>query len=76
MSEMSDKKPLNNGIKEVGIKGEGFSPGRCLVGRQRGHDCHPTTALRKWSKEDNKMAILFYYKRAKKKEEILVIERE
>ena len=38
---------LNNGVKEPGAEGEGFSPGRCPVGK-----------LSKESKGDNKMATL------------------
>ena len=60
MSEMSNKMPLNNGLKEAGTEGEDFSPGRCPVGKQRGSGCYPATARRKWSKEDNKMAVLSY----------------
>ena len=60
MSEMPNKKSLNNGVKEAGTEGEGFLPGRCLMGKQRRPGRHPVTAHRKWSKEDNKMAILRY----------------
>ena len=59
---MSNKKSLNNGVKETGTEGEGFSPSRCPVGKQRGPGRHPATARGKWSKEDNKMAILCYFK--------------
>ena len=60
MSKMSNKISLNNGGKEAGTKGEGFSPGRCHVGKQRGPGRHPATARRKWSKEDNKVAMSCY----------------
>ena len=60
MSEISNKKSLNNGVKEAGTEGEGFSPSRCPVCKQRGTNHHPATARRKWSKKDNKMAILCY----------------
>ena len=48
MSEMSNKKSLNNVVKEAGTEDEGFSPSRCPSGKQRSKE----------SKEDNKMAIL------------------
>ena len=48
MSETSNKKSLNNGVRKAGTEGEGFSPGRCPVGKYRS----------KKSKEDKKMAIL------------------
>ena len=60
MSKMSYKKSLNNSVKEAGIEGEGFSPSRCLVGKQHRPGCHPATTSRKWSKEDNKIAILCF----------------
>ena len=59
MSEMSNKKSLNNGVKETETEGEGFSRGKCPVGKQHGPGCHHAATRRKWSKEDNKMAILF-----------------
>ena len=59
MSKMSNKKSLNNGVKEAGTEGKGFSPSRYLVGKQRGPG-HPVTARRKYSKEDNKMAMSRY----------------
>ena len=49
MSEISNKKALNNGVKEVGAEGEGFSPGICPVSKQRGSGRHPATR-RKCSK--------------------------
>ena len=48
MSETPNKKSLNNGVRKAGTEGEGFSPGRCPVGKYRS----------KKSKEDKKMAIL------------------
>ena len=60
MSEMSNKKSLNNSVKESGTEGEVFLPGRYPKGKQHEPGCHPATARRKWSKEDNKMAILCY----------------
>ena len=35
-------------------------PDRCPVCKQCGSGCHPATARRKWSEQDNKMAILCY----------------
>ena len=58
MSEMSNKKSLNKGVKGAGTEREDFSPSRCTMGKQHGLDHHLTTARRKWLKEDNKMAIL------------------
>ena len=58
MRKMSNKKPLNNGVKEAGTEGEGFPTHRCSVGNQRELDRHPGTARRTWSKEDSKVAIL------------------
>ena len=52
MTKMSNKKLLNNGVKETRTEGEGFSPGICPVNRQRRPGSHPATARRKWSKED------------------------
>ena len=34
MNEMSDKKSLNNDVKEAGTEGEGFLPGKCSMGKQ------------------------------------------
>ena len=76
MSKMSYKKSLNNSVKEAGIEGEGFSPSRCLVGKQHRPGCHPATTSRKWSKEDNKMAILCFFASKGSNDPILVIERE
>ena len=59
MSEMFNKKSLNNGVKEAGTEGEGFSSGKCPVGKQHRPGCHHATTCRKRSKEDNKVAILF-----------------
>ena len=58
MRKMFNKKPLNNGVKEAGTEGEGFSAHRCSVGNQRWLGRHPGTARRTWSKEDSKVAIL------------------
>ena len=57
---MCTKTSFNNGIKEAGTEGEGVSPGRCPVGKQYEPSRYPATAIRKWSKGDNKMAILCY----------------
>ena len=43
------------------MEGEGFSPGRCSVGKQYGSGSHCATARRKWSKEGKKIAILNYF---------------
>ena len=60
MSGISNKRSLNNGVKEAETVGEGFLSGKCPVSRQCGLDHHPATARRKWSKQHNKMAILCY----------------
>ena len=46
-------------MKEAGTEGEDFSPGRGPMGKQHGPGRHPATAGRRWSKEHNKMAILW-----------------
>ena len=58
MSEMSNKKSLNKGVNEAGMESEGFLPGRCPMGKQRGPNRHPATFRRKWSKEDNKWKVI------------------
>ena len=55
---MSNKKLKNNDIKETGIEGEGFFSGKNLMGKQHESSRHLLTVHRKWSKEDNKMAIV------------------
>ena len=45
-------------MKEAGTEGEGFSPCRCPLCKQRGPGRHPATAGRRWSKEHKKKAIL------------------
>ena len=52
MSEISNKRSLNNGVEAAEKKGEGFLHSICPLGH------HSATARRKCSKEDNKMAIL------------------
>ena len=48
MSGISNKRSLNNGLKEAETVGEGFFlSGKCPVSRQCGLDHHPATALRK-----------------------------
>ena len=47
MSGISNKRSLNNGLKEAETVGEGFLSGKCPVSRQCGLDYHPATALRK-----------------------------
>ena len=58
MSEMSNKNSLNNGVKKSGTEREGFLRWRGPVGKQREPGLHTAIALMKWSKEDNKIAIL------------------
>ena len=57
---MSNKNSLNKGVKEAGMESEGFLPGRCPMGKQRGPNRHPATVRRKWSKEDNKSFFFFF----------------
>ena len=52
MSEISNKRSLNNGVEAAEKKGEGFLHSICPLGH------HSATARRNCSKEDNKMAIL------------------
>ena len=47
MSEVSDKKSLNNDVKEAGTEGEGFLPGKCPMGKQRGPGHHSAIARSK-----------------------------
>ena len=58
MCKMSNKNSLNNGAKEAAMEGEGFLPGRGPVGKKRKPGLHISIARMKWSKEDNKIAIL------------------
>ena len=58
MNEMSNKNSSSNGVKKAGTEGEGFLRGRGPVGKQREPGLHTVIALMKWSKEDNKIAIL------------------
>ena len=61
MSKMSSKKSFNNSVKETGTEDEGFLPGKCSIGKQGGQGYRTATARMKWSKEDNKMAMLCYF---------------
>ena len=61
MSKMSSKKSFNNSVKETGKEDEGFLPGKCSIGKQGGQGYRTATARIKWSKEDNKMAMLCYF---------------
>ena len=61
MSKVPNKKPLNNSVKKTGAEGEGFPPGRCPVGKQRGTGHQPATSRSKWSSKGKKMIILCYF---------------
>ena len=63
---MSFNNYLNNGISDTRTNNcEGFSPGRCPAGKQRGPGRHQITARKKWTKEENKTAISCYLKATK-----------
>ena len=61
MSKVPNKKRLNNCVKKAGAEGEGFPPGRCPVGKQRGAGRQPATAGSKWSNKGKKIVILCYF---------------
>jgi len=62
---MDYQKIGNNGVNETGTKGEGLSPGRCLMAQQHEPGRHQATARRirrKWSQEDNRIVMECYYR--------------
>ena len=62
---MDYQKIANNGVNETGTKGEGLSPGRCLMAQQHEPGRHQATARRirrKWSQEDNRIVMECYYR--------------
>ena len=62
MSEMSNRSSENNGVNRAGPVGEGSSPGRCYLVRQRGPSCHPTTVRTKWSKNVSKIVMECFFR--------------
>ena len=62
MSEMSSQDSENNSVNRVGPVGEGSSPGRCSLDRQRGPGRHPTTVRTKWSKSVNKIVVECFFR--------------
>ena len=57
MSEMSNQNPESNYISRAGTVGEGPSPGRCSLVRQRRPSHNPTTVRTKWSKNVKKIVM-------------------
>ena len=57
MSEISNQNSENNSVNRAGPVGEGSSPGRCSLVRQRGPGRHPTTVRTKWSKNVSKIVM-------------------
>ena len=62
MSEMSNQNSENNSVNRAGPLGEGSSPGRCSLVRQRGPGRHPSTVRTKWSKNVNKIVMECFFK--------------
>ena len=58
---MSDQNSENNDVNRAGPAGEGSSPGRCSLVRQRGPGRHPTTVRTKWSKNVNKIVMECFF---------------
>ena len=54
---MSNQNSENNDVNRAGPVGEGSSPVRCSLVRQRGPGHHPTTVRTKWSKNVNKIVM-------------------
>ena len=59
---MSNQNSENNGINRAGPVGEGSSPGRCSLVRQRGPSRHPTTVRTKWSTKVKKIVIECFFR--------------
>ena len=62
MSEMSNQNSENNGVNRAGPVGEGSSPGRCSLVRQRRPIRHPATVRTKWSKDMNKIVMECFFR--------------
>ena len=53
---------INHGVNRAGHVGEGSSPGRCFLVRQRGPVRHSTTVRIKWSKNMNKIVMECFFR--------------
>ena len=62
MSEMSNQNSENNGVNRTGPVGEGSSPRRCSLVRQREPGRYHTTVRTKWSKNVNKIAMECFFR--------------
>ena len=58
---MNKNKSTDNGVKEAGTQGEGFSPGRCPMDEQRRPGRYHATAKTKWNKQMNIAVMECYY---------------
>ena len=62
---MDNQFDSNNGVNETGAECESFRPGRCSVVKQHGSGRQQATAVvtrrRKWTQDDNRMAMKCYY---------------
>ena len=59
---MSNQNSENNDVNRAGPVGEGSSPGRCSLVRQRGPGCHPATVRTKWSKNMSKIVMECFFR--------------
>ena len=59
---MSNQNSENNGVNRAGPVGEGSSPDRCFMVRQRGPGRHPATVRTKCSKNVNKIVMECFFR--------------
>ena len=62
MSEISNQNSKSNNVNRAGPVGEGSSPGRCSLVRQKKPSRHPTTVKTKWSKKVNKIVMECFFR--------------
>ena len=62
MSQMSNQNFENNRVNGTRPLGEGYSPGRCFLVKQREPGRHQVTARMKWNKEVNKVVMECFYR--------------
>ena len=62
MSDVSNENSENNGVNRTGPVGEGSSPSRCSLVRQRGPGRHSTTVTTKWSKNVTKIVMECFFR--------------
>ena len=58
---MNQNESTDNGVKEAGTQGEGFSPSRCPMDEQRKPGRYQATAKTKWNKQMNIAVMECYY---------------